>query len=265
MPNRLAAKRMLGAIGRAVPRAPQRRVILLYHSIGQTPWALSTDVFREQMAWLASVGTFKTLKELIAGNASDPLQVSITFDDGYVSLVDRAMPILSDVNAHATVFLNTGWIDDSTHRRSDQALGHYPGEHFLLWKEVGELVAHGWSIGSHGVDHLDLTRENDERVVPELVNSKSKIENIVGSACSGFAYTWGRNTPRLQNHVMQAGYKFALAGTHGPLGDNCNLFAIPRINVATEYTLADFKAIVAGDWDYLKWASILRTALTDRA
>ncbi len=29
--------------------------------------------------------------------------------------------------------------------------------------------------------------------------------------------------------------------------------AFPRINVAQNYSLEDFRAIVRGDWDYLGW------------
>jgi len=260
MRYKLAAKRMLGAVGRAFPRAPQRRLILLYHSIGHTPWAMAPDIFRAQMEWLVSMGALNTLEEVIRGDGTGALQVSITFDDGYVSLLNEAMPILSSMNAQATVFLNTGWIDDVTHRRSDEALGHYPSEHFLAWRDVKELVDNSWLVGSHGVEHLDLTRQSTGRVMFELVNSKNRIEEVLGGSCRGFAYTWGRNTLKLRNYVKSAGYDFALAATHGPLMHVCNPFAIPRINISTEYTLDDFKAIIIGDWDYLEWASILRNA-----
>jgi len=108
-------------------------------------------------------------------------------------------------------------------------------------------------VGSHGVRHLDLTRESDDGIRAELTNSRAAIEKELGVRSPIFAYTWGRHTPRLRRLVEQAGYSHALAGIHAPLSDDMDPFAVPRIAIRRDYTLSDFKAVVQGDWDYLGW------------
>ena len=39
--------------------------------------------------------------------------ILLTFDDGYSSLVDIALPIFKVLNFTGTVFLNTGWINNT--------------------------------------------------------------------------------------------------------------------------------------------------------
>ena len=182
------------------------------------------------------------------------MQVAITFDDGYASLREQALPILKAAGAVATVFLNTGQIAAGGLRNiSNAALGYYPDELFLSQRDVVELAAEGWSIGSHGVDHIDLTRTGEDEAREELGASKRAIEKLLSAECMLFAYTWGRHDRRLRDLVAEAGYRHAFSGWHGPLRADSDRWALPRINVASEYAMSDFKAIVLGDWDYLGW------------
>lgn len=181
----------------------------------------------------------------------NPLQVTITFDDGYASLHDQVAPILAEYGATAMVYLNTGWIGDTTRKASDAALGHYPNEHFLTWREVEALAKAGWTFGSHGVEHLDLTRQDAAVVAQQLCDSKREIESRLGQPCQHFAYTWGRFTPSLQHAVKDAGYMSAVSGLHGPVLTASDQYALPRIDVRAEYELRDFVDVVTGHWDYL--------------
>jgi len=231
-----------------------RKLILIYHSIGGTPWAVSKKSFGAQMDWLCRVGKITPLNELLDQNVDGATRVAITFDDGYASLHDVALPILEGVGAVATVFPNTGCVGAGGVRNlSDPALGHYPGESFLSWQDMKRLSVAGWSVGSHGVAHLDLTVAHEDTVREELTASKNMIEKIVGLPCPTFAYTWGRHTPRLRRLVAEAGYRYGLSGRHGSVRSDGDPLAVPRINISKEYTLSDFQSITRGDWDYLGW------------
>jgi peptidoglycan/xylan/chitin deacetylase (PgdA/CDA1 family) len=228
-----------------------RDVILLYHSLGAKPPAVTEENFHRQMAWLAENTALLTLDALAGKLDGGRLQVTITFDDGYASLHDQVAPILAEYGATATVFLNTGWIGETARKASNAALGHYPNEHFLTWREVEALSKAGWTFGSHGVEHLDLTRQDAAVVAWELDDSKREIESRLGQPCQHFAYTWGRFTPSLQHAVKDAGYMGAVSGLHGPVLAASDRFALPRIDVRAEYELRDFVDVVTGHWDYL--------------
>ncbi len=94
-------------------------VVLGYHRVADTQWdplglAVSIRDFSEQLDVLASKLTIVSLPELVrrqhAGRNVDGL-VAITFDDGYRDYLQNALPLLSRVDAQATVFIATGSTD----------------------------------------------------------------------------------------------------------------------------------------------------------
>jgi peptidoglycan/xylan/chitin deacetylase (PgdA/CDA1 family) len=248
---KIRLKRTLGRLYARYPQPRQRRIVLLYHALGSSPFALEETAFRAQMEWLASVADIVPLSRLLVDSSLTSLQAAITFDDGYASLHTGALPVLR--GACVSAFLNTGWIGTHARKASDPTLGHYPNESFLLWREVEDLAAAGWDIGSHGVDHLDLTQQPDGVVRAQLHESRARIEEVLSACSPVFSYTWGRHTPHLRRMVAEAGYTYAVAGVHGAVTAHSDPMAIPRIDIANTYTLDDFKAIVRGDWDYLAW------------
>lgn len=250
----LDRKRRLGAIWRALSLGAQGPRVLLYHSIGPHPLETSPADFAGQLDWLARGFQIVDIETaLSASRAAAARTVVITFDDGYASLRHVAMPRLAAFGATATAYLNTGWISHAAPRSSSAAHGHYPDQRFLTWEQVRQLRAAGWTIGSHGVDHVDLTRLPPDRLHDQLERSRSAIADELGAPCRHFAYTWGRHDAVVRRAVAGHGYRSAAAGHHGVLGPSADRFAFARINVASDWTLDDFAAVMRGDWDYLGW------------
>jgi peptidoglycan/xylan/chitin deacetylase (PgdA/CDA1 family) len=256
MRGRIAWKRRIGqlyALMRA--RDAQRKLILLYHSVGDSIEATAQDAFRDQLGVIAAMGQLLPLRELLGSAPNQSIAVAVTFDDGYATLRDHAVTILTEFGGAATVFLNAGEIADDERRASRAADGYYPHERFLAWRDVDALVASGWHIGSHGVHHVDLVRADTATSKHEVTASKQTIERRLGMPCDLFAYPWGRNGPGLRAQVRAAGYRYGFAGDHSPLTATSDPFALPRINVANGYSRDDLAAILRGDWDYLYWLS----------
>lgn len=249
--NTIRFKRALARAWALTEPAQPRRMILYYHAIGKGPSATPDESFRLQMGWLASHAEVLSLDDLLSGHGRSLLQAAITFDDGYASVALDAEPVLRDLGLPATVYVNTAWMGEEHRRDSVQALGHYPGEQFMTWGDVEGLARRGWTIGSHGVDHLDLTAVDEATRTQELRDSKNAIERRLGFECRHFAYTWGRYTRQVQRAVADAGYRTAASAIHGPLRDDSGPHALPRIDISNQYSLADFQAIVRGDWDFM--------------
>ncbi|MGH6835318.1 MAG: polysaccharide deacetylase family protein [Candidatus Acidiferrales bacterium] len=243
-------------------RDEHRALVLIYHAIGDGPWAIQNHCFEQQIGLLHGAAGILPLCDLIARSAPIGVALALTFDDGYACLRDNALPVLANFGLTAAVCLNIGEMGDRERRRSREECGYYPGEQFLTWRDVEDLVTAGWRIGSHGVGHVDLTVASAETRRNELSISKRTIEERTGAVCDVFAYTWGRNNGRLRDAVRCAGYRYALAGDHSAVNHRCDRFAIPRMNVAKEYTLDDLTAIIRGDWDYLGWVARTRAALS---
>jgi hypothetical protein len=102
--------------------------------------------FERQIAWLAEAGyrSLSLSEYLQGGNLTK--RVVITFDDGYRSLVQYALPILSRYHFRATVFVIAGYVGRPNLWDVKFFL---PRFHHLDWSELRTLLAAGWEIGSH--------------------------------------------------------------------------------------------------------------------
>jgi peptidoglycan/xylan/chitin deacetylase (PgdA/CDA1 family) len=262
MRGRIALKRRIGQLYAFLhARDARRKLILLYHSVGGSAEATATDAFRDHLGVIVAMGQLLPLQEVLGSPSSRSIAVAVTFDDGYATLKDNASTILTEFGCAATAFLNVGEIADGERRASKAEDGYYANEQFLTWRDVDALLAAGWHIGSHGVRHLDLLRADAATAKNEISASKQALERRLGATCEMFAYPWGRNDPALRAQVRTAGYHYGFAGDHSGLTANSDPFALPRINVAKEYSRDDLAAILRGDWDYLYWLSRVKAVM----
>jgi peptidoglycan/xylan/chitin deacetylase (PgdA/CDA1 family) len=103
---------------------PSTVSILTYHHIADEDTAYPYDAgvadatpqqFRQQMEMLARYGTPIGVDELIRALEGAPLPknpVMVTFDDGYRSCHDAALPILRALGMRATFFVATGYLNE---------------------------------------------------------------------------------------------------------------------------------------------------------
>ena len=100
--------------------AERRLCIVTYHRILETSDPLQKSepdvpTFRWQMKLLADCFNVMPLKDALAAMAAGalpPRAVCITFDDGYRSMHDLALPILSEFDLPATVFVTSGYVGE---------------------------------------------------------------------------------------------------------------------------------------------------------
>jgi peptidoglycan/xylan/chitin deacetylase (PgdA/CDA1 family) len=251
MVNSVELKRLFGRVYGSTHTAPEwRRVVLLYHAIGDGPWDVSETAFRDQMEYLLEYTQLMQIDDLVTQSTVQGIGVAVTFDDGYSSLHDNALEIMTELGIRATVYLSTHHIAEKR-EASDPDRGHYPGKQFLCWSDVEHLAETGWQIESHGTRHLDYTRQADDIVRDELTQSRQLLMERLNVPCQHFAYPWGRSNNRVEKIVQAVGFKWAATGIHGALPVTLTPYSLPRVNIERGYTLNDFRAIVRGDWDYL--------------
>ena len=102
---------------------PERRqgrgdTVIVYHAIGSVPrdapefnGFVRPDRFQAQMAYLAHRRQVIPLDALLSRPArTGPPRVAITFDDGYCSALEHAVPVLRAHGFPATFFVPTKWI-----------------------------------------------------------------------------------------------------------------------------------------------------------
>jgi peptidoglycan/xylan/chitin deacetylase (PgdA/CDA1 family) len=127
-------------------------VILMYHAIAAEAddphqLAVSPARFAEQMAWLERSGlrgvSVSTLVDAMAAGQADGM-VGLTFDDGYTSMLDAAVPELARRGFGATAFI----IADRIGGTNEWDTG--PVWPLLDARGVRELAAAGIEIGGRG-------------------------------------------------------------------------------------------------------------------
>lgn len=206
-------------------------MILMYHGIadvGEDPNQLcvTPDRFAEQMGWLQrrglrGVGVGTLVDAMRAGRHSG--MVGITFDDGYVSVLDAGLAVLLRYGFSASMFIISERIGGS----NDWDEG--PRWPLLTVDQIGELAAAGMEIGSHSATHPRLVGLDAGQLAAEVSESRERLSELVGTPVRGFAYPYGSMDAAARGAVHAAGYEYACA-VRTPMAE-LGLMALPRIYV----------------------------------
>jgi peptidoglycan/xylan/chitin deacetylase (PgdA/CDA1 family) len=140
-------------------------------------------------------------------------RVAFTFDDGFRSVVDAALPILESRGAVATAFVPTRFLDKSllVWPGIDRWLGG-PHEHELrplTWDDARNLIDRGWEIGSHTCSHPHLTEVDESVLLAELTDSRRACSEQLGVPCWSVAYPYGSVNKQVIAATAAAGYRTA--------------------------------------------------------
>jgi peptidoglycan/xylan/chitin deacetylase (PgdA/CDA1 family) len=206
-------------------------MILMYHSVAdvaEDPSHLSVapSRFAEQMAVLQRLG----LRGVSIGSLVDAMQagrerrlVGITFDDGYLNVLEAALPELKRRDFTATVFIIAGRLGGT----NEWAKG--PSLPLLSGSQVCELADAGMEIGSHSMTHVRLASLAASELQAEVSGSRASLGELVGAPVRGFAYPYGSMDATARCAVEDAGYDYACA-VETPLAE-FGIMALPRVYV----------------------------------
>lgn len=125
--------------------------------------------------------------------AEDVLSPEVTFDDGNMSDVTFAAPILDQHSLSATFFITAGWTEQR------------PG--FMAWSQLRELHKAGHRIGAHGMTHKLLTGCAPSELKGELQDAKKRLEDGLGTAVNTMSLPGGRANRRVLKACAEAGYR----------------------------------------------------------
>ena len=241
----------------------ERTYILTYHSIGDDKYSIPAYVFDGQMRYFAEYTRVVPLDELLWSRTrpGDRPTCAITFDDGYASVYERALPILREYRLPASLYITTGVVGERIGQMSDGDPGLLPALPMLTWRQIRNLQRGGFTLGTHLVHHLDLTTLSRDEAVAELKSSRNAVEQHSGTECLDFAYPWGHSSRRVAKYVRESGYRSAVTSIHRDIPPSCDPMFVPRVAIRREYTLTHLHAIVCGDWDYLGFYQQVRDLL----
>jgi peptidoglycan/xylan/chitin deacetylase (PgdA/CDA1 family) len=206
-----------------------RTSVIMYHDIikerdKDSVWFdVTTDEFQKDIDFILQNGfTVLTMDQLYEhlteGKPIPQKSVVLTFDDNYQGFYDNALPILKQHGLPATVFVHTGFV------------GSQVGHPKMTWDELKELVSGGLvTIGAHTITHPDKFADLPADVQrKELIDSKAKLEEMLGVPVPYMAYPVGSNSEVTRDLAKEAGYKMSFTMEPTPAEASPNILAVGR-------------------------------------
>jgi len=160
--------------------------------------------------------------------------VVVTFDDGYLDNAQVAAPILRKFDLAATFFIATSFIGSRTQTAWDAADGVQ--SHWMTWDDVAALHRQGFEFGGHTENHIDLGAIDIHTAELEIENSSRILDEKLGKRTRHFAYPFGGEAnirPDTLNLVKRAGFDCCLSCYGGLVGQNSDLYSLPREPITT--------------------------------
>ena len=207
---------------RRTKRAP-RVAILAYHAVGVCPGShrphscmcTSVAAFTSHMEFLRRHRRVVSLDDATGGRLpAGPPAVAITFDDGYQSVLENAVPVLERLGFPATMFVPTAWIGRQNEWASQTDC--FPLQ-IMDEDELRESDRRGLWVESHGHGHIDLALADPSVLAEDLELSRMRLTEILGRPPRYLAYPYGRQLEATRAAAGLAGFEdaFLFDGVEG--------------------------------------------------
>lgn len=215
--------------------------VLMYHGLhpdARAPgrfdsvYSVCPKDFADQLDWLQAQGyrsarLHQTVSRADGHGAGKP--VVISFDDGDISNVEVALPLLRERDMVAEFFITTDFIDQ-------------PG--MLTSADIRTLAGCGMGIGSHGRSHRFLEDLPAEELENEFLSSRRVLSAISGREVDSVALPGGRGGSRELRTARTLGYRHLLGSVPGPNRHPHPDAWMQRIPITRQTTLAEFTDLV---------------------
>jgi peptidoglycan/xylan/chitin deacetylase (PgdA/CDA1 family) len=189
------------------------------------------EIFKEQMSYVALNGyTVLTMRDLLqkVDEKNMPKKpLVITFDDGWKSQYQNAIPVLSLHHFPATFYIYTGVIGSPAS---------------MSWDELKDLSVRGMEIGGHTKTHAKLTKVPLLQLHSELSESKTQLEKKLDITVTNFAYPYGMYNDLVIKAVKQAGYTSARTSQQIKYNDFKDRYQLNALYAPD--TLEEFKRVL---------------------
>lgn len=224
--------------------------VLLYHHIlpqedmdtygwNDNDSVISLEDFQGQMKYLKDNGyytaTLKELEQFIKAERKLPKKtVVITFDDGYLSNVVHAYPIMKEYGFKGTIFI----IGDSELREKAEYDPATTQRIYIpeteKYKDVFEYGCHTYDFHSMIDGKIMLQTLDKESIKADLKKSK----NLLGA--TAIAYPFGKYNDTTIEAVKELGYTSAYTVQPGYTTIGTSIYEIPRFVISPKITLEGF-------------------------
>ncbi len=219
-----------------MPMKPRPPLILAYHGVSDVSpkqdrrllFVRPSDLVRHigwLRRWQYRLVTFGELERRVREDAADGL-AALTFDDGFLDNLTVLAPLLGSLQAPATAFVVSGWLDQ---RHPDA-----PWARIINSRELRSLAAAGIEIGGHSSHHEDLSQLEYIDAARDMRACRETLEDMLDRPVELFAYPFGEATRETMAACQAAGFRAACsAAGRGSWDEPFNLPRQSMVNGAT--------------------------------
>lgn len=203
--------------------------VLMYHHIqedavakagGYSGLTVTPETFQKQLAYLNGKGYNSiSIAALIAffdsGTSLPKKPVMLTFDDGYDDFATYAVPLLSQYNIKAAMFLPTGLVENSG---------------YLKWSTISSLSGQGIYFGNHTWSHRSMGA-NLATDKNEITTAETQLKDHGLNQNKVFVYPYGTISSSAIGFLRDSGYALAFTTIHGRLLCRGARLTLPRLRI----------------------------------
>jgi len=180
--------------------------------------------------------------------------VAVTFDDGFRSVLENAVPELTKRSIPFTMFVPSGclgerpsWVRDATHQSWEERVLSAPELRSLATMPLATL-------GSHSVSHPDLTKLDPAQAEQELAGSRANLEAAAGVTIDLFSFPHGAHSAALVDQARRAGYRAVFTIEPTTVAGDQDLFIVGRVAVDPQDWPLEFRLKMAGAYRWRQHA-----------
>jgi len=211
--------------------------ILTYHQIAPAPAAgtpfadltVPPQRFARHMARLRALGytglSMQALRPYLQGKRRGRV-FGLTFDDGYRNVLEHALPVLARLGFSATSYMVAGRAGGHNDWDTGQGIAAAP---LVDAAQMREWIAAGNEVGSHTIDHADLTACAPAEAERQIAGSRRMLQDMLGSPVDAFCFPYGRFDAAHVEMARRAGYRDATTIEPGRVRSGCDMLRLPRI------------------------------------
>jgi peptidoglycan/xylan/chitin deacetylase (PgdA/CDA1 family) len=230
-------------------------IILTYHAINTS----SIPRFEKQMDMILDMGAPVSLDGdlcMLPGSTN----IAVTFDDGYQSVFQNALPILENKRIPATIFITTGclgkkpmWVSNINHCLAAEIV--------LTNAQLKALPSDLVTVGSHTVSHINLNSADAIIAKKEIFESKETIEKLLGRQVTLFAAPYGMLNDEFVPLFKEAGYKRVFLNIPSFPASKIDLYVIGRVAAEPTDWSIEYYLKLSGSYQWLPLAINLKKRL----
>lgn len=180
-------------------------------------------------------------------NVGGPI-FSLTFDDGWKTTYQNALPIINNAGLKGSFYIITGRFD-------------FPA--YINETETLSIQSAGHEVTAHSQTHIDLVAASPENAKKEIEGSRSDLLSMGINPVNTFAYPFGSYSESVKDMVRQAGYTGARSSDTGFNNMNSDTYVLKTQSVELDTTYDMIKNWVDLNFTQKTWLILVFHRIDD--